>query len=62
MKPRTAAGRARRSGIVSIARSMVRDRGHAYPAEVIAAAAAAGLKPSQADVKAALTRAGMYRR
>lgn len=62
MKPRTAAVRERRASIVRIARSLQRDRGHAYPAEVRAAAAAAGLKPSPADVAAALARAGMHRR
>jgi hypothetical protein len=62
MSPRIAAVRARRSGIVRIARSLQRDLGHAYPAEVLAAAAAAGLKPTQADVAAALARLGMYRR
>lgn len=62
MKPRTAVARERRTAIVSIARTMVRDRGHAYPNEVAAAAAAAGLKPSQSDVAAALARVGMYRR
>lgn len=61
MNPRTAAVRARRSGIARIARTMVRDRGHAYPAEVAAAAAAAGLKPTQAEVAAALTRIGLHR-
>lgn len=62
MNARTAAVRARRSGIARIARSLVRDRGHAFPAEVAAAAAAAGLKPTRADVRAALARAGLYRR
>ena len=61
MKPRTAVSRERRTAIVSIARSMVRDRGHAYPAEVAAAAAAAGLKPTQAEVAAALARIGLHR-
>ncbi|MEU6101166.1 hypothetical protein [Streptomyces flaveolus] len=62
MNARTAAVRARRSGIVRIARSLQRDRGHAWPNEVAAAAAAAGLKPSQADVAAALSRIGAHRR
>jgi hypothetical protein len=62
MHARTASARARRTGIVRIARSLARDRGHAWPAEVAAAAAAAGLKPSPADVAAALTRLGTYRR
>lgn len=62
MSVRSAAVRERRSGIVRIARSLQRDRGHAWPAEVAAAAAAAGLKPSHADVAAALARLGLYRR
>ncbi|AWT42822.1 MULTISPECIES: hypothetical protein [Streptomyces] len=62
MSARSAVVRERRSSIVRIARSLHRDRGHAYPAEVAAAAAAVGLKPSPADVQAALARLGMYRR
>ncbi|MEV8554836.1 hypothetical protein AB0L04_34150 [Streptomyces glaucescens] len=61
MKPRTAVARARRSGLAGIARSLRQDRGHVRPAEVRAAAAAVGLKASQADVAAVLARLGMYR-
>lgn len=62
MNPRTAAVRERRSGIARIARSMQRDRGHVWPREVAAAAAAAGLKPTAAEVRSALVRLGLYRR
>lgn len=61
MSPRTAAARDRRKAIARIARSMQRDRGHAWPNEVAAAAAAVGIKPSRSDVTAVLARIGLHR-
>ncbi|MFJ6846418.1 hypothetical protein ACIQRE_27565 [Streptomyces griseoluteus] len=61
MSARTAAVRERRTAITRIARTMRRDRGQVWPAEVAAAAAAAGLKPTRSDVAAALGRLGLYR-
>ncbi|MFE7648661.1 hypothetical protein [Streptomyces phaeoluteigriseus] len=62
MNPRTAALRARRTGIAQIARSMKRDNPHLRPADVAAAAAAAGLKASYPDVVSVLARIGLHRR
>ncbi|GHF81812.1 hypothetical protein [Streptomyces thermodiastaticus] len=62
MSARSIAVRDRRTAIGRIARSLQRDRGYARPAEVLAAAAAAGLKPSRADVASTLARLGMRRR
>lgn len=61
MSPRTQAVRARRSGIVRIARSMQRDNPHVRPAEIAEAVSAAGLKAAYPEVCAVLARIGLHR-
>lgn len=61
MSHRSDALRARRSGIVYIARTLKRDDPQVRPADIAAAVAAAGLKASYSEVCSVLARIGLHR-